>query len=78
MYWDNSGVYYITTIKEGKFATYRFEGEIKDIFRALRGIFAVWFPKSGYEMYEKYGLNIYRNIDRTTSCVLMDLCIPVK
>lgn len=68
----------IATIKGGKFATYRFEGEIKDIFRTLQGIFAVWFPKSGYEMDEKYGLNIYRKIDSATSSVVMDLCIPVK
>lgn len=68
----------IATIKGGKFATYRFEGEIKDIFRVVQGIFAVWFPKSGYEMDEKYGLNIYRRIDKATDCVVMDLCIPVK
>lgn len=68
----------MTTIKGGKFATYRFEGEIKDIFRVLQGIFAVWFPKSGYEMDKRYGLNIYRKIDRATDCVVMDLCIPVK
>ena len=68
----------IATIKGGKFVTYRFEGEIKNIFRTLQGIFAVWFPKSGYEMDEKYGLNIYRKIDRATGCVIMDLCIPVK
>jgi len=68
----------ITTIKGGKFVTYRYEGEIKNIFRTLQGIFAVWFPQSGYEMAEKYGLNIYRKIDRATNCVIMDLCIPVK
>ncbi|HOJ77056.1 MAG TPA: AraC family transcriptional regulator [Bacillota bacterium] len=68
----------ITTIKGGKFATYRFEGEITNIFSTLQGIFAVWFPKSGYEMDERYGLNIYRQIDRATSCVIMDLYIPVK
>lgn len=67
-----------TVIKGGKFATYRFEGEIKDIFRTFQGIFAVWFPKSGFEMDEKYGLNIYRKIDRATDSVVMDLCIPIK
>ncbi len=68
----------VATIKGGKIAIYRFEGEIKDIFRTLQGIFTVWFPKSGYEMAEKYGLNIYRKIDRESSCVVMDLCIPIK
>lgn len=68
----------IITIKGGKFATYRYEGDIKNIFRELQGIFAVWFPKSGYEMSEKYGLNIYRKIDIAASRVIMDLCIPIK
>jgi AraC family transcriptional regulator len=66
------------TIKGGKFATCRFEGEIKNIFNVLQGIFAVWFPQSGYEMDEKYGLNIYRKVDRATNFVIMDLYIPVK
>lgn len=66
------------TIKGGKFATYRFEGKIKDIFCTLQGVFAVWLPKSGYEMDKRYGLNIYRNIDKETDFVIMDLCIPIK
>ena len=68
----------VATLKGGKFVIYKFEGEIKDIFRTLQGIFTVWFPESGYEMAEKYGLNIYRKIDRESSCVVMDLCIPIK
>ncbi|MEA4988284.1 MAG: GyrI-like domain-containing protein, partial [Anaerovorax sp.] len=68
----------ITTIKGGKFATYRFEGEIQDIFCTLQGIFSIWLPKSGYKMDERYGLNIYRKIDRNNGLVIMDLCIPIK
>ncbi len=68
----------MTTIKGGKFATYRFEGEIQDIFCTLQGIFSIWLPKSGYEMDERYGLNIYRKIDRNNGQVIMDLCIPIK
>lgn len=67
----------VAIIKGGKFAIYRFEGEIKDIFRTLQGIFTVWFPKSGYKMSEKYGFNIYHKIDRESRCVVMDLCIPI-
>lgn len=66
------------TIRGGRFAVYRYEGEIRHIFRALQGIFTVWFPRSGYEMAEKYGLNIYQKVDRESGCVVMDLCIPVK
>lgn len=67
-----------TVIKGGKFATYRFEGKIKDIFCTLQGVFSVWLPQSGYEMNERYGLNIYRNIDRDSGRVILDLSIPVK
>lgn len=68
----------VTILKGGKFAIYRFEGEIKDIFCTLQGVFAVWLPKSGYEMDERYGLNIYREIDKENDFVIMDLCIPIK
>lgn len=68
----------ITTIRGGKFVIYRFEGEIPDIFPALQGVFSVWLPKSGHEMVEKYGLNVYRKIDRANNCVVLDLCIPIK
>lgn len=68
----------VTTIKGGRFATYRFEGRIADIFCTLQGIFRVWLPKSGYEMDERYGLNIYRKINLNDDFVVMDLCIPIK
>lgn len=68
----------VTTMKGGRFAVYRFEGKIEDIFCALQGIFSVWLPDSGYEMDQRYGLNIYRSIDRENEQVSMDLCIPVK
>ncbi|MDP4133242.1 MAG: AraC family transcriptional regulator [Bacillota bacterium] len=68
----------VTMVKGGKFANYRFEGKIPDIFCAVQGIFSVWLPESGYEMDERYGLNIYRRIDKESECVIMDLCIPIK
>lgn len=68
----------VTKIKGGRVATYRFEGQISDIFYTLQGIFSVWLPKSGYEMSERYGLNVYRNIDRDNGNVIMDLYIPIK
>lgn len=67
-----------TMIGAGKFAVYRFDGLIKDIYETLQGIYNIWLPDSGYEMDERYGLNIYRQIDRAHSQVIMDLCIPVK
>jgi len=64
-------------IESGKFAVYRYDGKIQDIFRTLQGIFSVWLPDSGYEMNQRYGLNIYRQIDKNNECVVMDLCIPI-
>jgi AraC family transcriptional regulator len=68
----------VTMLKGGKFAAYRYEGKIEDIFCTLQGIFSVWMPKSGYYMDGRCGFNIYRKIDRENEYVIMDLCIPVK
>ncbi|TGE35697.1 AraC family transcriptional regulator [Desulfosporosinus fructosivorans] len=68
----------VTTIKGGKFAVYRFEGFIREIFVAFQGIFNIWLACSGYEMDERYGLDIYRAVDRENMHVVMDLCIPIK
>lgn len=65
-------------IRGGKWIVYHFNGEIKDIFETLQGIFSVWLPQSGYTMAKRYGLNIYRHIDRENHRVVMDLCIPIS
>ena len=67
-----------TIIKGGKFAVYRFEGFVPEIFAAFQGIFAIWMPNSKYEMDERYGLDIYREVNRETMHVTMDLCVPIK
>lgn len=68
----------ITTIKGGKFAAYRYEGKIQDIFCSVQGVFSVWLPRSGYVMDKWYGLNIYQKIKESSETVIMDLCIPIK
>lgn len=68
----------ITTIKGGKFAVYRFDGFISDIYADFQGIFNVWLPNVSYKRDGRYGLGIYRQVDKENSCVVMDLCIPVK
>lgn len=68
----------MTTVTGGKFATYRFEGKIQDIFGTLQGLFSIWLPESGYEMDRRCGLNIYRKIDKEKGSVTMDFCIPIK
>lgn len=70
---DNTAI-----IEGGKFAVYRYDGKIKDIFRTLQGIFSVWLPKSGHEMIQRYGFNIYREIDRDNERTVIDLFIPIK
>lgn len=62
----------------GKWIVYQFDGEIKDIFETIQGIFSVWLPGSGYHMSRRYGLNIYRHIDRGSHSVIMDLYIPIS
>lgn len=65
-------------IRGGKWIVYHFAGEIKNIFETLQGIFSVWLPQSGYSMIQRYGLNIYHQIDRENHSVVMDLCIPIS
>lgn len=74
---EDCGLYNVMRIKGGRWVVYHFDGEIKDIFEELQGIFSVWFPQSGYRMAKRYGLNIYRHIDRENHKVIMDLCIPI-
>lgn len=64
-------------IRGGRWIVYHFDGEIKDIFETLQGIFSVWLPQSGYTMAQRYGLNLYHRIDRENHSVVMDLCIPI-
>lgn len=66
------------TIQGGKFAVYRFIGAVNDIFTAFQGVFNTWLPRSGYEMDERYGLDIYREMDNEKKQVIVDLCIPIK
>lgn len=68
----------VTTIQGGKFAVYRFEGEVKDIFIVFQGLFNVWLANSCYEMDKRCGLDIYRTINWEDMQVVMDLCIPIK
>lgn len=68
----------ITTIQGGKYAVFQYDGYVQGIFTAFQGLFHIWLAHSGYEMDERYGLGIYRAIDRENMHVVMDLCIPIK
>ena len=43
----------VTSIQGGKYAVYRFDGLIQDIFGVFQGIFNIWLPSSRYEMDER-------------------------
>lgn len=75
---EDVGLENVITIKGGKFAVYRFNGFVHDIFVRFQGFFNIWLPRSGYKRDERYGLGIYYNIDRKNNHVVMDLCIPIK
>lgn len=75
---ESCGLDNVTTVAGGKFATYRYDGKIQDIFCTIQGLFSIWLPTSAYEMDKRYGLNIYREIDSANECVIMDTCIPIK
>lgn len=75
---QNCALSNVRWISGGRWMVYHYDGEIKDIFETLQGIFSVWLPQSGYKMTQRYGLNIYRRIDRENHRVVMDLCIPVS
>lgn len=75
---EECGLDNLMRIQGGRWAVYHFDGEIKDIFETLQGIFNVWLPRSGYRMAQRYGLNIYRHIDWEKHRVRMDLCIPIS
>lgn len=75
---QDCGLDNVTWIHGGQWIVSPFDGEIKDIFGTLQGIFSVWLPESGYKMTRPYGLNLYRRIDRDNHRVAMDLCIPIS
>lgn len=75
---QDCGLSNVMWISGSQCIVYHFDGMIKDIFETLQGIFSVWLPQSGYKMTHRYGLNIYRRIDRDNHSVVMDLYIPIS
>ena len=65
-------------ITGGKFAIYHFKGPIQKIYEAYQSFFNVWFPQSHYGIDERYGFDIYREIDCESMYVVMDIYFPIK
>lgn len=66
------------TIHGGKFAVYHFKGYVSEIYAVYQNLFNIWFPEAHYEIDERYGFDIYHEIDCETMYADMDICLPVK
>lgn len=64
-------------INGGKFAVYHFSGYPQQIYSAYQSMFQVWLPAGGYRIDNRYGFDIYHEIDCGTMYMEMDICIPV-
>ena len=65
-------------VQGGKYAAYSYEGSVKEIFQAYKGIFNIWLPQSSYELDYRTGFDIYKLADCENDCFEMDIYIPVK
>lgn len=65
-------------LKGGKFAIYHFDGSVHQIYHALQSIFTIWLPQSGHAIDERYGFDIYREINCDAMNMKIDICIPIK
>lgn len=65
-------------LKGGKFAIYKFKGQISYIYTAYQSFFANWLPNSDYKIDERYGFEIYRKVDCENMYMEIDICFPIK
>ncbi len=62
----------------GKFAVYHFTGCPQEIYSCYQTMFNVWIPHYHYEIDERYGFDLYREVNCETMHFSMDICIPIK
>lgn len=67
-----------SVLKGGKFAVYHFTGPVNQIYHALQSIFTVWLPQSGCNIDERYGFEIYHEVDCDAMNMVVDICVPIK
>lgn len=65
-------------IPGGKFAVYHFKGYPQQIYSRYQTMFNVWLPHYHYEIDERYGFDLYREIDCEKMYLIMDIYIPIK
>lgn len=65
-------------LQGGKFAVYHFNGSVTQIYNAYQNIFNVWLPESSSKIDDRYGFELYRQIDCNSMCMEIELCIPIQ
>jgi len=67
-------------IEGGKYAIFRFKGPYTNFTKAYGYIYSVWLPRSGYELRNVPGFEIYLNNPERTKPenLKTDLYIPIK
>lgn len=65
-------------IQGGKYAVYHFKGKVQQIYAAYQNLFNVWFPNVEYQLDERYGFEIYRDINCDTMEMVLDIYFPIK
>lgn len=68
----------VCTIEGGRFAVYHFTGYAYEIYAAYQSVFNVWLTQTEYEIDERYGFDIYREIDEENGYMVIDICIPIR
>ncbi|MDD2980365.1 MAG: AraC family transcriptional regulator [Hespellia sp.] len=65
-------------IQGGKYVVYHFEGKVQQIYAAYQNLFTAWFPYTKYEIDERYGFEIYRDVNCETMEMVMDIYFPIR
>ncbi|MDD2971969.1 MAG: AraC family transcriptional regulator [Lachnospiraceae bacterium] len=65
-------------IQGGKYAVYHFTGLVQQIYGAYQNLFTVWFPNTPYEIDERYGFEIYREVNCDTMEMRLDIYFPIR
>lgn len=61
----------------GKFAVYRYQGYISEIYPLNQQLVGIWFPFSHHEIDERYSYDRYYTV-KEDGYMEFDICIPIK
>lgn len=72
------GLENICVIQGGKCAVYPFKGLSKYVYAAYQTIFQRWLPRTGYELDDRCGFDIYHKVDIDSMYMEFDICLPIR